>query len=208
MRSKSIGAAVFLIAAAVVFCFAKPGVQAAGVVVYIQPPDSTGRLIQSSWWQPNGSDYDRYVWEDFTLPTPQAISQITWRGGYDPAKFGSGGPALSFTVAIYASISPGIQPNIMRPPLAEFKTGGNANETPAGIFAGTPMYDYSLILPSPFLASAGIKYWAQITASQNGIPDWGIASSNGGDGKYFNRFASAGNARYQISSGGVAFTLR
>lgn len=176
MRSKAIKAAVFLMALAHAFCFSNPGAQAAGAAVYDQPPDSTGRLIQSSWWTPNGSDYDRYVWEDFTLPTAQAISQITWRGGYDPARFGSGGPVLDFTVAIYASISAGIQPDLTRAPLAEFKTGGNANEAPAGTFAGTKMYDYVFTLPVQFLAAAGTKYWVQIEASQNGIPDWGIAS--------------------------------
>jgi len=208
MRSKAIKAVVFLIALAHAFCFSNPGAQAAGAAVYDQPPDSTGRLIQSSWWTPNGSDYDRYVWEDFTLPTAQAISQIAWRGGYDPARFGSGGPVLDFTVAIYASISAGIQPDLTRPPLAEFKTGGNANEAPAGTFAGTKMYDYVFTLPVQFLAAAGTKYWVQIEASQNGIPDWGIASSNAGDGKYFRRSAATGNAFYQIDPGGIAFTLR
>lgn len=176
-------------------------------VVYSQPADSSGSLLQSSWWDPNGSDYDQYVWDAFTLQATQVITEIQWRGGYDPAKFGSGGPVIDFSVAIYPSIAAGIQPDVVNPPLVNYQAGDNAGETSAGTFGGTPMYNYHFILPTPFQANAGVKYWVQIEAWQHGIPDWGIAAGTGGDGKYFRRIANVGDIYYQIVPGDSAFAL-
>lgn len=177
-------------------------------LIYSQTPSAEGGLFQSSRWDPNGSDYDQYVWDNFTLSSPQTITEITWRGGYDPGKFGSGGPVVDFTVSIYASIQAGIQPDVVNPPIVEYRTGGNAGETQAGTFGGATMYDYTFTLPAPFHAAAETKYWIQIEASQHGIPDWGIAAGTGGDGKYFRRTAGNGDYFYQAPPGDAAFSLR
>jgi hypothetical protein len=179
----------------------------ATTTLYSQPPSPSGGLLQSSWLTPDGSDYDQYVWDGFTLPSNQAINKIQWRGGYDPGKFGSGGLVIDFTVAIYASIPGGTQPDIVAPPLVQYQTGGNAGETPAGTFGGASMYDYTFTLPKPFQAVAGTKYWVQIEASQTGIPDWGITLGTGGDGQYFRCMAGVGDKIYQIVAGDAAFTL-
>lgn len=177
-------------------------------LVYSQPPSPSGGLFQSSWWYPIGTDYDQYVWDDFTLSTARTITKVFWRCGYDPGKFSSGGPVVDFTVSIYASIQAGIQPDVVNPPLVEYRTGGNAGETQAGTFGGIKMYDYTFTLPTPFQAAAGAKYWIQIEASQHGIPDWGIAAGTGGNGKYFRRIAAAGDIFYQAPPGDTAFSLR
>jgi hypothetical protein len=176
------------------------------VIVYSQPPSPAGGLYQSSR---NGTDYDRYVWDDFTLQASQAmiITEVQWRGGYDPARFGSGGPVLDFTVAIYPSIPGGSQPDVINPPLVRYQTGGNAGETLAGPAGNITMYDYRFTLAAPFLAVAGTKYWVQIEASQNGIPDWGLSAGTGGDGRHFLQYAAAGDINYQIVAGDAAFTL-
>jgi len=44
-------------------------------LVFMQPPNQNGGYFQSS---SNGSDYDPFVWDNFTLPTAAAISEITW----------------------------------------------------------------------------------------------------------------------------------
>jgi hypothetical protein len=175
-------------------------------VLYSQPPTSNGVLYQSSR---NGTDYDQYVWDNFAILSGQTISitEIKWRGGYDPLKFGSGGPVVAFRVAIYPSIAGGTQPDVTNPPLVDYLTGGNAGETLVGTFGGTIMYDYTFVLPAPFHAMAGTKYWVQIEASQSGIPDWGIAAGTGGDGSHFRRTANAGDVFYQIVPGDAAFTL-
>src|SRR5574341_1118852 len=181
--------------------------QAQAPVIYSQPPSPGGGLFHSSWWDPDGDANDQYVWDNFTLPTTQSITDVHWRGGYDPTFFGSGGPALDFTVALYPSSAAGTQPDILNP-LVSYQTGGNAGETPAGTFGGTPMYDYQFALPTSFQALGGIKYWVQIEAWQHGIPDWGIAAGTGGDGWYFRRIHCGDIGEcYQIVPGDAAFTL-
>ena len=71
------------------------------------------RLLLSSLRDPDGSATDQWVWDEFTLGWTQAITEVQWRGGYDPARLGSGGPVFDFTVAIYASIPSGLQPDLV-----------------------------------------------------------------------------------------------
>jgi hypothetical protein len=179
--------------------------------LYTQPPSNGGGLYQSSWWDPDGSDYDQYVWDNFTLVSSEAVTGFEWRGGYDPTHFGMGGPAVDFSVAIYSSIPAGTQPDVgnyaAQNPLVEYQAGGNAGETSAGTFGGVQMYDYHFTLPSPFQATGGVKYWVQIEAYQHGIPDWGVSVGTGGDNGYFRRISAAADIYYQSVSGNVAFTV-
>lgn len=158
-------------------------------VAYSQPPRLAGGLLQSSWWSPDGSDYDQQVWDGFTLKSEQTIAAIGWRGGHDPARGGSGGPVIDFTVRICTSSAGPIEPNASDPPLVEYSVGGNAGETLAGRYGGAVMFDYEFGLPAPVRAVAGRKYWLQVAATQKGIPDWGIAVGTGGDGSHIMRAA-------------------
>ena len=207
MLSKTIRLTLLCVAAACLsFAHSMRHAQAQGAVLYSQPHNQSGGLVQSSWWAPDQSNYDRYVWDNFTLGSPQAITEVQWRGGYDPAKFGSGGPVLDFTVAIYASIPGGSEPDHINGPLVAYQTGGNAGQTLAGTFGGTTMYDYHFALPASFQATAGTKYWVYILAFQHGMPDWGIALGTGGNGVYFRRIHEPGDF-YQLLPGDAAFTL-
>ncbi len=182
--------------------------EANAAIVYTQPPSLGGGLLPSSRWDPDGSDFDQYVWDNFTLSSVQAITEIDWRGGFDLTIFGSSGAVSDFTVSIYASIPGGLQPDVVNPPLVQYHTGGNAGQSPAGTFGGIPMYDYKFTLPVPFRAAAGSKYWVQIEAMQHGIPSWGIARGTNGDGTYFRRIAGVGDFTYQIAQGNASFTLK
>ncbi len=176
--------------------------------IYTQPVDPAGKLLQSSWLDPNGSDYDQYVWDNFTIQTNQSITEIDWSGGYDPAKFGAGGAVLDFSVKIFPSNAAGTQPDVVNGPLVQYQSGGKAGETSIGPVGGKTMYAYSFSLPTPFMAAAGVKYWVQIEAFQHGMPDWGIAGGTGGNGGYFRGIASpGGDLLYQMMSGEAAFTL-
>lgn len=179
---------------------------AAGVV-YSQPPSATGGLLKSSRQVPQDTDADRDVWEAFTFPSAQAITEVQWRGGYDPAAQGSGGPVIDFEVAFYASIPAGTQPDVVNPPLVQYLTGGNAGQAAAGTFGGIPMYDYQFALPAPFQAAAGTKYWLRITALQQSLTDWGLSVGTGGDGSYFRRISLGGGSVYQTMNGDAAFSL-
>jgi uncharacterized repeat protein (TIGR01451 family) len=176
-------------------------------IVYIQPPSPAGGLLQSSLRDPDGSATDQWVWDGFTLSSAHDITEVQWRGGYNLALPGTGGPVANFTVDIYASIPSGTEPDISQPPLVHHEVGGNANETPAEILGGVQTYDYNFVLPAPFHAAAGTKYWVQIEAYQPGAPDWGLSAATGGDGQYFRRIAGGGGYIYQLVSGDAAFTL-
>jgi hypothetical protein len=168
------------------------------VVIYSQPPKPSGGLIPTSWRDPDGSDTDRFVWENFGFENAQTLSEVRWRGGYDPAKQGSGGPVQDFTVDIYQSIPAGSEPDLAIAPLVHYRVGGNAGETPSEVIGGVQTYEYEFVLPVPFEAAAATTYWIQIEAFQSGDPDWGLAVGTGtlGDGRHFR--GTAGGYYYQL----------
>jgi len=176
------------------------------VAVYSQPPSPGGGILLSSLRDPDGSSSDQWAWDDFTFAWPQTVTEIHWRGAYDPARLGSGGPVVGFTVSFYASTAANTQPDITQPPLARYEVGGNAGETAAEVLGSAQTYAYQFALPDPFQAAAGTKYWLQIQAFQSGPPDWGISSGADGNGSYFRRIQLQGPT-YQVASGDAAFTL-
>ena len=187
------------------------GARADAGILYQQQPSPNGGSFVSSWWDPDGSNYDRYVWDAFSLGFTASVNSIEWRGTY-----GASGSVSNFTVAIYASIAAGTQPDVGHPPLVEYETGGNAGETYAGVFGGVAMYDHSFTLPIAFQAQAGVKYWVQIEGWQAGFPDWSLAAGLGGDGSHFlcehTNLVSANGVPtgcwFTTRTGDTAFTLR
>jgi hypothetical protein len=184
-----------------------------GITIYSQPASGAATFYQSSWADPNGTDADEYVYDDFTLASDANISQVLWRGGYIHDRM-YGSYVWNFTITFYASIAGGSQPQLTNPQLPEiylafydlggsFSAPSNANETSV---AGTPFYDYAYTLPTPFHATAGTKYWIRIQAAQGPWPDWGIADATGGDGTHF--MFNTGAARFFAPAGDGAFTLR
>ena len=181
-----------------------------GANVFVRPADGTGTVFLSSWSDPNGSDYDEYVYDDFTPAADDNISQVLWRGAYINNQLYTA--AVShFTITFYESIAGGSQPRVNNPQLPQtslafYDTNGNAGEAAAGNLSGKTMYDYQYSLPTPFHVVAGTKYWIRIESSQIGIPDWGIAQGTGGDSTHF--MFDTGAARFSTVAGDVAFTLR
>ncbi len=170
--------------------------------VFNQPPDPNGGLYQSSRMYPDGSDYDQWVWDNFTLPVDTDITEIRWRGGFIYGG-GWGGPVLDFTVDFYPTISAGTEPDVLHR-MVHLHTGGNAGETYAGQFGGAAMYDYHFTLPTPFHAVGGTKYWVQIEANQQGIPEWACARGTGGNNVHFRRLAEG---MFHFITGDTAFSL-
>lgn len=180
-------------------------------VVFSKPPSPSGGVILSSWVDSAGSDSDMYAYDDFTLASTAAITEVRWRGGYSlGAPFGT---LFNFTVTFSESIAGGSQPHVGNPQLedtapiylAKYWVGGTAGETPAGTAGGVAMYDYAFVLPTPFAATAGVKYWIRIEASQPTYPDWGIAVGTGGDGSHFQ--FSTGAAMFSFGSNDASFSL-
>jgi len=82
--------------------------------------------------------------DSFSVPTAQAVTEIRWRGGYDPNMAYWGGDIVNFRVSIYES-TPGLAQPLLGPgypgtpaTLVAYDTGNNAGETSAGVFGGVP----------------------------------------------------------------------
>ena len=183
----------------------------AEVVVFDQPATASGGSHKSAWYAPDGLDSDEYAWDSFICSSDTAVTRISWRGLYQYSASGFGhAPVTNFSVAIYRSIAAGIQPDLgTGGRLVRYYTNSNANETPFGMIAGLPVYDYSFTLPSPFQAVAGVKYWVQIEATQGLAPntywppDWAFCNATG-TGSYFRKITGG---LYQSVPGDCAFTL-
>ena len=199
---------ILLIVVLSMFC-----TQANADVLYHQPPNASGGFYHSSWWDPDGSNYDEYVWDRFVLAVDADVDSVAWRGTYDP-QYGGDTPIINFTVAIYGSSVNGSEPDVSHPPLVEFETGGNAGQTYAGVFGGATMYDYRFALPASFHAQAEVPYWVQIEGWQNGFPGWSLARGTGGSGYHFRcqhltlaRDGVPTGCWFTAPSGDTAFTL-
>lgn len=199
-----------LLAAAALFVTALHSI--AGVV-FEQPHDGSGTLHHSSRYQANGTDYDQFVWDSFSVPSAQAVTEIRWRGGYNPSWAYWAGQIANFHVSIYTSIpgnsQPYLGPGYPQAPatLIAYDTGGTAGETSVGVFDGVEMFDYHLTLPTPFQAAANTVYWVQIEAEfVNGIPSWGIANGVP-NGSHFRRIPNQADYYFQSAPGNAAFAI-
>ena len=177
--------------------------------IFAKAPNPAGGLCASSWVAPDGSDSDIWAWDDFTLPLTQSITEIRWRGGY--AVGAPYGKAYDFRVSIFPSIAGDFQPLITSMPenesleawLISFHTNDSAGETYVGTYGGVAMYDYHATVPAPFVATAGVKYWLRVEASQPVYPDWGMAAcATGGHFRYV-----TGLHMFQNVSWDTAFSL-
>ena len=179
-------------------------------LVFDQAHNGSGVLHKSSWYPPDGLDGDAYCWDNFTLATGTAITESRWRGGYELHPSGGESPAYDFEVSVYRSIAGDSQPDLgPGGRLVHYMAGGNAAEKVAGTFGGVNLYDYRLVLPSPFQAVAGTRYWVEIVAWQGIVapsyaPDWGLAVGTGGNNSHF-RFITGGT--YQSITNDLAFSL-
>ena len=186
-----------------------PG-QLSSFVVYSHPADASGGLIASSRVSPGGSDLDAYAYDSFVLAIGTAINEVRWRGGY--AVGGTYGHVNDFTLTFYASTANDTQPLCTNPHLPEstylatYTVGGDAGETVVGDVGGTTMYDYSFVLPTPFQATAGTRYWLRIEAAQPALADWGIAVGIGTDSSYY-RFLTGSMQFATVPGNDVSFTL-
>lgn len=179
--------------------------------VFSYPPSPTGGLLSSSWVSPDGSDSDVYAYNDFTLADSEAITEVRWRGGY--AYGAQYGKVFHFTITFFATNITGFEPLIVtlpdpegsEPALARYQVNGNAGESPAGSIGGVAYYDYRYVLPTPFNATGGVKYWIRVDGWQPTYPDWGMIRGTGGNGSHFH--FSTGSSMFHNYPGDTSFTL-
>jgi hypothetical protein len=176
--------------------------------VFGRVPSPDGGMFPSSFVSPDGTDSDSYVYDSFVLEEDAFIGQVRWRGGY--AFGGAYGAVNGFLITFYASTAGETQPLVTNPILPEvylahYVIDGDAGETPAGTFGGVAMYDYSVVLPTPFRAVDDLTYWIRIEAIQSGYPDWGIAAAAVEGGTHY-RFQTK-TMTFGFEPGDTAFSL-
>ena len=180
-----------------------PASIASADVLYSQQATLGNTFYQSSWLIDQGSDWDMYAYDNFTIPVTADVTHVEWQGGY--IYNGQWGRASDFSIFFYATKATVNEPDCGNPQLPEwylarYLVGSNAVET---LHPGTSnVYDYSFDLPTAFHAVGGTQYWIRILAWQPSVPDWGLNSATGGDGHYFN--FSTGAAMFSWRSGDTA----
>ena len=123
--------------------------QVSAAVAYTQPP-SCGRWGHvSASYTVEGSNFDEFVWDSFSVPATQTLREIQWRGTSLPASH------TEFVISINTIALPGG---------TVWHVAGNAHETPVG---ATGYSDFRFTLPAGFVMTGGQTYWLQIYAVQN-----------------------------------------
>lgn len=164
-----------------------------------------GPTITSCWWTPDGSDYDEYSWDQFTVNSQCKVTEVWWVGGHG---YGLSFTPQRFTVRFFKSIAGGSQPIISALPENETSAdywfgqtfNNSCNETSLG--GGFYQYHCTITNPTQFFEPNTV-YWMKIVADATTIPDWGFA--RGGNGNHF-RFLTGG-PYFQNAPGDCCFKL-
>jgi hypothetical protein len=153
----------------------------ASPVIYSQPSDFPGGTVFASQNDPGGFGAFATSYDDFTLTGPAIVDDVHWQGGYfNP---GTQGTITSFTITFWSDNAgqPGAQ-------LLSETIPGTANETFVGNQFFGPVYNYSVNLSVPFLATGGTQYWLSIVPTMTLPPQWGWHTGTGGDGLAYQDF--------------------
>lgn len=159
-------------------------------VSYTQPPAAGGGHVSASYTV-EGSNFDEFVWDSFSLPATQTLREIQWRGTSLPASHSE------FVISINTIALPGG---------TVWHVAGTAHETPVG---ATGYSDFRFTLPAGFVMTGGQTYWLQIYAVQNVLPpNWQWSSGTAGNSTHFAQVpAVTGDFNYVNRAGDTAFTL-
>lgn len=150
----------------------------------LNPPDNQSFLdLASSYgydapYVPMLSTLLPWAWDDFTSATTATIRAVSWQGGYcglrGPGRPPSVGPpraasTSAFQVWFYPDVNG--RPQSFGPPLYGVTlTSAEAHEQFAfdsvRSEADCAYYDYTAVLPMPFPATAGTRYWLLIRADK------------------------------------------
>ena len=117
---------------------------------------------------------DRMFTDDFVSPTTIVIRTVMWQGGYQP----SASVATSFYVSIGVDNGSGFpraepNPGNTGRPIGVYNATYPVSQVQETVDAVVPcpnsnrqcgLYNYTLMLTTPFTASAGVRYWLTIQA--------------------------------------------
>jgi hypothetical protein len=151
-------------------------------IVYTQPSlFPTGSLFASQN-DPGGFGNFAAVYDNFTLSGDTDVTDVHWTGGYfNPATQGA---IQSFDITFWSDVAGAPGASLLAQNIA-----GTANESFVGNDAGGfPIFNYSVILNTSFLANAGTTYWLSIVPTVPFPPQWGWYTGSGGDGIAYQDF--------------------
>jgi len=182
--------------AALVICVAVPSF-AAQVLVYTQNPDFNG-LIASQNDTGGGFGNFATAYDNFTLGSTTALTQVQWTGGYFNPQ--SQGPISAWTVSFYANNAG--QPGSL---ISSFGISGNAGESALGSDnIGDPVFLYTAAVN--FSAAGGTTYWLSVVPDIAYPPQWGWTTSTQGDGVSYQDFFGTRSAKANDLSFSLYYT--
>jgi len=115
------------------------------------------------------------VFDDFTFTGASTIRTVSWQGIYCVQVANAGAPAptaTAFRVSFYTDVAgrPNLSTPIQSSTFTLAQVGQTFDKNVSGLTCGTapnttwPFYRYSTTLATPFVATAGTKYWISIQA--------------------------------------------
>lgn len=166
--------------------------RASAVQLYNQSYDGLSNFVASQNDTTGGNGNYATTYDNFTLGSSSNINNVMFTGGFfNPS---SPGTITSFTISFWAN-SAGAPGGLLQ----SFSVAGNGSQ----MSIGGGVYTYSLNLGSAFTAVAGTQYWLSIVPNLGYPPQWGWATSAGGDGgSVQDFFGSRSGTSYDM-----AFTL-
>ncbi len=130
---------------------------------------------------PGGFGNFATMYDDFRFGTGQVITDVHWTGGFfNPGQVGA---ISSFKISFYAD-------NAGQPGASLYAAtiAGNANQTSLGSVGSFPFASYSVDLTTAFNAAANTRYWVSIVPDMAFPPQWGLGTTNAGNGSAFQDF--------------------
>jgi hypothetical protein len=152
------------------------------------------------------------TYDNFSLASDGDIGAVAWEGIYVNDSDASLNPSMadadSFEISFWSNDNgkPGslLATTTIALPDANQSSVGNTSFQLASGTVDVPVFSYAAVLPVPFAAAAGQKYWISIVAdSRSSQPSWSWISETGDSGSCVQDY---GSSRY-TREGNRAFAL-
>ena len=143
-------------------------------ILFDQMTNNSQTALKSSWYPPDGSDADEYIYDSFLIPTNAAITEVWF--------VGSAFQNL-FTVRFYNTFpypaNPDYSPlsqtaapdETSADYIASYTFTDNGNQTP---IPGSALYQHHVVLPSPLNLTGDTVFWIRIVS--NSYFGWATAT--------------------------------
>lgn len=170
-------------------------------VLFDQMTNPSQTIFQSSWYAPDGSDGDQYIYDNFLIPGDSTVSEVWFVGT---------AMQNNFTVRFYTGYPgyPDAAPSSVA--LAPDETAANyissytftASSSNPTLIPGTGLYQQHVVLPTPITFTGNTVYWIRIVSDGS----FGWAQATHGRNNSHLTYISGLNRRL-VYGGDLAFQL-